>query len=990
MAMPNPQSRRMLKRILLAASLVVTGWALLTLRWQSDLLDIFPSQMPEIRDLRNLQARGGQSFVLLGVVTNTGGESTAQLTERLNQAARTLAKTPLVANVEVLPDPAGLAPAAWAAVFIGLPTDKFAQLTRATSELDIRARLQQARADLSGWPDPALWAKIHYDPLGFANLIIAPRAAGVAAKIPAPPNPILRVTPSVPTSTLPTATPVVAAVRSALAEAGFAPGTVALTGQAAYVVEIGTQMRREMMEMTVSSAVLIALAFLLAYRSWFPLIALLTLQGAGLLAGVLVARLVWGSVNVFSVAFCSVALGLCSDYGVVVYHHLSQGGDCASATWRRLRRSMIYCVLTTVVGLGALAASALPGLRQFAVLVTACLVVVSVLALGPWARWVRIHIKPQTSAPVPETERPPPGWLRLAGWAYLTAGWLLLAWSLLHFDRLYDFSWARLLPAGLEAQRGQDVLDGYLPAKLIAGDETAWAANRRAWATHTDVALAPIFEAEGFKPELARPYEFLFHALDQWIKGDDTLEIWARGSTAYSRLQSALPDLMKSNLTQVLMWSVAAILVLLVAGMGSVTLVLRTLLALAAGVGWWLAGLAALHEPLSLVAFGCLPILFGLSEDFCIFLILFVRQEGQRWPLAVRRLGTPLALCTLITVIGFGTTGFSTQPALRNFGLVLALGILSSFMAALLGLPTLLAGVRADAQGHTGRMYTSFWFGLAALGARVVPRILAQWLAAGTGRIYAAMHPRWSQMVLENLRCLTGQRLPASAARTVCANFSRNLADYFYLGTRPRGERASLFPENHGLEHLVAARAGGHGALLLTCHYGFFEGAGTVLQQSNFPLISLTAPEPSSSLTAWRAQFRSRLGMETLALEPDPFFPLRIVEKLRENCFVAALIDRPIGSFVEVRVPGGVLRVAGNIILVAQLARAPVIPVLVSRRPDGRYRTWASAPIYIEDQGSRTTTAQHYAQRIMDCLLPELSRDCAQWTQFVPLSKPTF
>ncbi|HTB62279.1 MAG TPA: hypothetical protein VK737_01715, partial [Opitutales bacterium] len=86
--------------------------------------------------------------------------------------------------------------------------------------------------------------------------------------------------------------------------------------------------------------------------------------------------------------------------------------------------------------------------------------------------------------------------------------------------------------------------------------------------------------------------------------------------------------------------------------------------------------------------------LFGLGEDFCIFILLFIRQEGQRWGTARQRLGQPLALVAIITIIGFGMSGFSAQPALRNFGVVLALGILSSFLAAALGLPALLANMK--------------------------------------------------------------------------------------------------------------------------------------------------------------------------------------------------------------------------------------------------------------------------------------------------------
>jgi len=694
--MRNRVSNFVLSAILLATAISVAAWAVLTLRWQGDLIDLFPADLPAVRDMRALQARGSEDFSLLGVVVQPGAEDPMELATHLTRVADALSTSPMVAKAEVLSDPSRLAPEGWAAVFIGLPPEKFAQFAQATNEAEIHSRLHAARDALSGWPDPAVWAHIHYDPLGLADWVVQTSQPQTSGTPPTAPNPVLRIAPKVRANTLASAEPLVAAVRAALAANGFAPGSIALTGEAAYVTEIGQQMRREMIGMTLSSGALIALVFLIAYRSWFPLVALFALQGAGLFAGLLVARIAWGSINILSVAFASVALGLCSDYGAVVYHHFAQGGRKEGEAWRTLRRSLIFCVLTTAAGLGGLAASALPGLRQFAVLINVCLIVVALLAIGPWARWVERHLSSRLipSAEKTELEQPAPIWLRRAGWVFLLGGWLLLGWAGMHLKDVYDFSWSRLSPPGLEAQRGQDILSAYTPVKFISGDESAWAANRQTWAARQSFALEPVFAAEGFQPALAEPYENLFHSLDEWSRGDPGLEIWSRGSTAFARLQSSLPTLIKSNMLITSSCALIAILGLLAWGLGSTAHLFRTLLAMAAGVGWWLAALVAVHEPLSLAAFASLPILFGLGEDFCIFILLYIRAEGQRWRTARQRLGQPLALVAIITIIGFGTSAFSAQPALRNFGVVLALGILSSFLAAALGLPALLSNLK--------------------------------------------------------------------------------------------------------------------------------------------------------------------------------------------------------------------------------------------------------------------------------------------------------
>jgi KDO2-lipid IV(A) lauroyltransferase len=968
---------------------VVVGlaiWSVGTLQWQGDVLSLFPASWPEIQDLREMQLRGNEQFSLLAIVPRTAHDDPAQVAARLEHVAQALANSPQIARAEVLTDLAKLAPQAWAAVFISLPPEKFTEFTRASEERGIRDRLAAAKTALGGWPDPAQWAKVHYDPLGFAEWVVKPAAAKDSAVSPSMPNAILRVVPKTRANTLRLAAPPVQEVRDELARNGFGRDDVLLTGEAAYVAEIGGQMQREMIGMAAAAVVLISILFLIVYRSWFPLLALLILMGAGLLAGLVAARLAWGSVNLLCVAFASVAVGLCADYTVVVYHYFSRGGSSEGASWRSLRGSLLFCAGTVAAGLTTFVASVLPGLQEFGVLLGVTLIVVVLLALGPWAQWVARHTRAtnKTSA-LDELETSPPGWLVKAGWAVLIGGWLLSAWAVAHPAQVLDLSWARLSDPGLEAQRGQDVLEAYLPRDIGPDSESRWAANRKTWQTRQPVEIERIFQEEGFAPPLSTAYQGLFSSLAAWSKGDETLESWHRGATAFPRLQAHLPSAVGENTAAIAVPAVLLILGLMAWALRSAGSVGRVLLINLAGSGWWLAGLALWHQPISLAGLASLPLILGLSVDYSILGVRFLKQHGKRWPLAARELGRPLALCATVSVIGFGVTGFSTQPVLRNFGVVTGWGVFCAFLAAAVGLPALFGRIKKPG-GHASGLYSAFWFSVAARLARVTPRRLAQSMAGTAGRIYALTHPQKSAVIRANQQLLTGKVAAPEVAQTVCAHFARNLADYFYLGTHAAAG-TSLFVERLGYEHLKAAHDAGRGALLLTCHYGFFEGGGALMQEFGFPTVSLTAPEPSESLTRWRAAFRKRWGLGTLEVTEDPFFLLSILQELRENRFLVALIDRPRGgSSVRVSVPGGNLKVAAHIVLAAQAAQAPVIPVLINRRADGFYRVWAAEPVWIEGKGSPDATAEFYAQKVMHCLLERIGQDDDQWVQFVSLS----
>jgi len=970
----------------LVAGCGLAVWAVGTLQWQGDVLSLFPANWPEIQDLREMQLQGNEQFSLLAIVPRTPNDDPAQVATRLERVAKALANSPQVARAEVLTDPSQLAPQAWAAVFISLPPEKFAEFTRASEEKGVRERLEAAKTALSGWPDPAQWAKVHYDPLGFAEWVVKPAAEGGSAS-PSMPNALLRVVPKTRANTLRLAAPLVEEVRDELATNGFGPKDVLLTGEAAYVAEIGGQMQREMIGMAATAAGLICILFLIVYRSWFPLLALLILMGAGLLAGLVAARLAWGSVNLLCVAFASVAVGLCADYTVVVYHYFSRGGPREGSSWRSLRGSLLFCAGTVAAGLATFVASVLPGLQEFGVLLGVTLIVVVMLALGPWAQWVGRHTRIKKEASLTdEPEAAPPGWLAKTGWVVLVGGWMLLAWAATHSAEVLDLSWARLSDPKLEAQRGQDVLEAFMPQDIGPDSESRWAENRKIWETRQPADIERVFQAEGFDPHLSGAYEGLFASLDAWNRGDKALESWHRGATAFPRLQAHLPVAVGGNTAAIAIPAVVIILGLMGWALRSANYVGRVLLINVAGSGWWLAGLAVWHQPISLAGLASLPLILGLSVDYSILGVRFLEHNGRRWRTVARELGRPLALCATVSVIGFGVTGFSTQPVLRNFGVATGWGVFCAFLAAAVGLPVFFGRMKKT-RGHESGLYSAFWFSVAAALARVTPRGLAQSMADAAGRIYAFTHPQKSAVIRDNLKLLTGKTAARNAEQSVCAHFARNLADYFYLGTHSAAAGAALFVERHGYEHLKAAHDAGRGALLLTCHYGFFEGGGALMQEFGFPTVSLTAPEPSESLTRWRAGFRKRWGLSTLEVTEDPFFLLSIMQELRENRFLVALIDRPRGgSPIGVSVPGGTLKTAGHIVLAAQAARAPVIPVLINRRADGFYRVWAGEPLWIEGQASPDATAGYYAQRVMNCLLERIGQDTEQWVQFVSLS----
>jgi lauroyl/myristoyl acyltransferase len=186
------------------------------------------------------------------------------------------------------------------------------------------------------------------------------------------------------------------------------------------------------------------------------------------------------------------------------------------------------------------------------------------------------------------------------------------------------------------------------------------------------------------------------------------------------------------------------------------------------------------------------------------------------------------------------------------------------------------------------------------------------------------------------------------------------MVDYFYAGAHSLEYAVALVDERKGFDYVQKAKAEGKGALFLTPHLSFFELGGVIMKDIGVPMVALTNPEPSPELTAWRANYRLRWGVETIEVGHDHLQFVKILKELSAGKFVAALFDRPHASqSFKAQVLGGLLPCSSGILLLALLGKCPVIPVTVVVKPNGKYSLEAFPPIRIEKQGTAAETLQY-------------------------------
>jgi lauroyl/myristoyl acyltransferase len=292
---------------------------------------------------------------------------------------------------------------------------------------------------------------------------------------------------------------------------------------------------------------------------------------------------------------------------------------------------------------------------------------------------------------------------------------------------------------------------------------------------------------------------------------------------------------------------------------------------------------------------------------------------------------------------------------------------------------------------HTERwayrhLYTDRIFSLTTAAFPICGRKIFHAVSRSVAAFYEHTQAGVSETVLDNLRLLEPSA-DRSTVRELFRNYATCISDYVAVGAMSSDAAHSLCGEFVGREHIESA-AGEGGAILATGHFGFFEFGAVVLQHIGIPVSVATLPEPTGSLTAWRAAWRARWGAETIAVGMDPFSSLAVGRALGAGRSVALLADRPQpGHGIGVDVPGGRTLFSTTPAVLSVVSGRPIVPVTVRLLRDGGYRVAALPPIRAGKPGrnEREAVIADCTRRLSDSLLGEILKAPAQWFQFVPV-----
>src|SRR5256714_10606685 len=154
------------------------------------------------------------------------------------------------------------------------------------------------------------------------------------------------------------------------------PLQILVTGRSAYVAEISLSMRHDIIITLLGSILLVSGVFYAGFRRWLPLLGM----GISLLLCCLVALaaglLIFGELNMVTVGFCAILIGLGVDFAILAFGRYQQARDdgedhptAVRDAVKGLGQAIFFGALTTAVGFLALMLAGSRGFTQLGVLI---------------------------------------------------------------------------------------------------------------------------------------------------------------------------------------------------------------------------------------------------------------------------------------------------------------------------------------------------------------------------------------------------------------------------------------------------------------------------------------------------------------------------------------------------------------------------------------------------------------------------------------------
>ncbi len=380
----------MSRRLLIWVGIAVVAWGLFRLKFDADVLNLLPAELPAVGALKLHQQRFATGAETLITLSGAEAGDAAKAAERVANRLRSM---PEIARSVHWQSPwlENTGDAVENLAWLWLQQDPAALSSLLDRLGQPEVQLESAVNDLTTSLDPKTLAMAAYDPLGLAQL---PGSAGSAigkddgAGLFSGDEGRFRVVslqPSNPKMDYKTAALWVERVRQEVAQTIASESLdirIGMTGGPVFLSEIAIGMERDLRNSVLLTVVVIAFLFWIAHRSLRPLVCLVGSLAVTLVVTIALGGLFLGTLNVISTGFAAVLIGLVVDYGLVAYQEARVHPNLnVNELRRRIAPGIGWSAVTTAGTFSVLGLTGLPGLSQLGLLTAIGLMVGAVVML---------------------------------------------------------------------------------------------------------------------------------------------------------------------------------------------------------------------------------------------------------------------------------------------------------------------------------------------------------------------------------------------------------------------------------------------------------------------------------------------------------------------------------------------------------------------------------------------------------------------------------
>lgn len=207
-------------------------------------------------------------------------------------------------------------------------------------------------------------------------------------------------------------------------------------------------------------------------------------------------------------------------------------------------------------------------------------------------------------------------------------------------------------------------------------------------------------------------------------------------------------------------------------------------------------------------------------------------------------------------------------------------------------------------------------------------------------------------------------------------NLGRTIAEYPHLdkfwALKP-GARIEIA----GIEHAEAAIAKGKGGLFVSGHCGNWELMARCIADKGLKGTLVYRPPNNPWVDAWIAKQR-RIGLPTIAAKGADG-ARAIVRTLKENAFLAMLIDQKMNEGISVPLFGRAAMTPTGAPSLSLRHGAPIVPAWCVRLADQHFRITVYPEIQVPNTGDRDNDTYELALRLNQFLEARIRENPANW-----------